>query len=155
MYCQSCGAEAAQGLKYCNRCGANLNSQSELMVQMVRPVGLTGPALVLGLTMVSSLIVIFMGITKLARTGVNPLSLTWIAIFSLAATFGIAALLIKLWSRLLSLPPSTNQLARPNPPTIAHEHRPPAQILARREPISSVTEHTTRTFEPLYKEPRM
>jgi hypothetical protein len=154
MYCSSCGIEVTQELNYCNRCGANLNPPANLVPQMPPPPPkLTGPTIALGLTVVLSLAAIFGGIDNLALRGVHPTAIAWIAIISLGMVFGVAALFIRLWTNLL-----TNAAAHTQqPPAQLKKPQPAAQLPAPQTgpmnvPLSSVTDHTTRTFEPAYRE---
>lgn len=159
MYCSSCGAESVPGLNYCNRCGANLNPSTGLIEQApAHPVKLTGPSIALGLMVVLSLTAIFSAIISLAEKGVHPAAITWIAIVSLMTIFGIAGLFIRLWSKVL-IPSS--KLVAPQPqqrPAQLKRQQSAPQLQApetgpvARAPIASVTDHTTRTFEPAYRD---
>jgi hypothetical protein len=112
-------------------------------------VKLTVPTLILGLTIVVGLGIIFGGATELAKMQFNPAAVTWIVLFSMLTLFGTTALLLRFWSKILTL-----QRQNPAPPQII---KPPAQTFApqlpRYEQAPSVTEHTTRTFSPIYREP--
>jgi hypothetical protein len=152
MYCPSCGSEISVELKYCNRCGANLSlTNSGNSVQMTSPIKLTIPSIVLGLTITGGLGIIFGGASELAQIQVHPAAITWIVIFSLATLFGCTALLLRFWSKVISL----NREIQPQPRyerpavqrTVPYQQLPP-----RLEPAPSVTEHTTRTFSPAYRE---
>jgi hypothetical protein len=152
MYCPSCGNEITVELKYCNRCGANLSSfSSGLPAPIVPPVKLAVPTLLLGLTIIGGLGIIFGGATEFARIGVHPAAITWIVIFSLATLFGCTSLLLRFWSKLVfhqrELPPGTQSIRSMPDRNIG------AQLPPRREPMPSVTENTTRTFSPVYREP--
>lgn len=154
MYCSSCGAEVTQELNYCNRCGAYLNPPLNLVPQMPpAPVRLTGPSIALAMMVVFSLAAIFSSARDMVLRGVHPAALTFIVIVSLAVVFGVAGLFIRLWSSVLTnrltqnpQPPSQLKRAQANPPL------PAAQTGRMNEPVSSVTDHTTRTFEPAYRE---
>ena len=154
MFCSTCGLEVPHELNYCNRCGANLNPQTNLIPQMPSPpVKLTGPTIALGATVVMSIIAIFAGVDNLAVRGVDPVALAWMVIVSLTMVFGVAALFIRLWTRLLTN--SSNETAQR--PAQLKKPQPNAQLNAAQTgpmnvPISSVTDHTTRTFEPAYRE---
>src|SRR5206468_7108775 len=50
MYCPSCGAEYTIELKYCNRCGANLNTALAAQPEPV-VVNVTKPTLIIGAVM--------------------------------------------------------------------------------------------------------
>ena len=153
MYCSSCGNEITVELKYCNRCGANLTlTYNNFPPTFAAPVSLTAPTVVLGLTIVIGLGIIFGGVNGLAQIGVHPAAITWIALFSGLTLFGSIALLLRFWSKTLNLQRG-NPAPRPNlwsaqPPTFVPQQLPP-----RYDPTSSVTEHTTRTFSPIYREP--
>jgi hypothetical protein len=152
MYCPSCGNEITVELKYCNRCGANLSSfSSGLPAPVVAPIKLTLPTLLMGLTIIGGLGIIFGGATEFARIGVHPAAITWMVIFSLATLFGCTSLLIRFWSKLIF---HQRELQRgPQNIRTMPERNIGAQLPPHREPIGSVTENTTRTFSPIYREP--
>jgi hypothetical protein len=153
MFCPSCGNEITVELKYCNRCGANLTlTYDNFPATVVAPVKLLAPTLVLGLTVVIGLGIIIGGATSLAERHVHPAAITWMVLFSMLTLFGSTAMLLRFWSKILNLqrqipsPPPQNRNAIPA--TFASQQLPP-----RYDPASSVTEHTTRTFTPIYREP--
>ena len=152
MYCPSCGNEITVELKYCNRCGANLSWPATVNQAPAPPVRLTLPSIVLGLTIVIGLGIIFGGVTGFADRGVHPFALVWIVLFSTATLFGCVALMIRFWTKLLSL---QREMSPMQPLRPAFTERPPVQHLPppRMEPVGSVTENTTRTFTPVYREP--
>ena len=153
MYCPSCGYEIAVELKYCNRCGANLSVPTSSFPSMIAapPVKLTMPSVVLGLTVTVGLGIIFGGATRFAEIGLHPFAIVWIVLFSTATLFGITAMLIRFWTKMFTLQRDTiaNQ-----PPRQSFVERPGVQQLSppRLEGVASVTENTTRTFSPIYRE---
>lgn len=150
MYCPSCGNEISVELKYCNRCGANLTVPTASFAP-AEPVKLTVPSIVMGLTVVIGLGIIFGGATSFANVGIHPAAIVWIVLFSSATLFGCMALMIRFWTKLASLQRETTSF---QPMRSAFVERPPAQQLPpRMEPVGSVTENTTRTFSPIYREP--
>jgi hypothetical protein len=152
MYCPTCGNEITVELKYCNRCGANLVlPPSSLPVAVSAPLSLTAPTIVIGLTITVGLGIIFGGVTKLAALQLHPAAITWIILFSLATLFGCSALLLRFWSKMVDLQRQTS--APPQNIRPAFERATPPQLPPRFEPVPSVTEHTTRTFSPAYREP--
>jgi hypothetical protein len=152
MFCPSCGNEVPGDLKYCNRCGANLTlTYNSLPVTVSVPVKLTAPTLIMGLTIVGGLGVIFAGATELAQLQVNWAAITWIVLFSMLTLFGSTGMLLRFWSKTLSL--RQNIPAPTNVRTTAPPAFVPQQLPPRYDPTSSVTEHTTRTFTPIYREP--
>lgn len=150
MYCPSCGSEITVELNYCNRCGANLSVPANIAAPAA-PVRLTGPSVVVGLTIIGALIVILSSAVKLVEIGLNPVALAWIVIFSLATLFGCSALLIRFWSMIIRTQRSS--LSSPPVRTRQKEVGTPQQLPPRYEPAGSVTENTTRTFAPIYREP--
>ena len=152
MYCPSCGNEITVELKYCNRCGANLTlTHNNLPAMVVTPVKLTAPTVVLGLTIVAGLGIIFEGAKELAQMNVHPAFITWMLLFSMLTLFGSTAMLLRFWTKTLNL-----RQESPRQPNIQNPVAPafvPQQLPPRYDPASSVTEHTTRTFTPIYREP--
>jgi len=153
MYCPSCGSEITVELKYCNRCGANLmlpaaNAPTMMAAPRVR---LAVPSIVLGLTITGGLGIIVSGALELARVGVNPAAIVWIVFLSMATLFGCNALLIRFWTKLITLQRDT---FTSEPVRRSVVEKPRAQQLPPRlESVPSVTENTTRTFSPIYREP--
>ena len=151
MYCPSCGNEITVELKYCNRCGANLSLPTAPQLVSVAPVRLAIPSIVLGVTIVAGLGIVIGGVGELARQGVSPVALVWMALFAVATLFGCTGLLIRFLTRLITL--QREVIATQPQPKTSLPSRPPIQQLPPRyEPVPSVTENTTRTFSPAYKE---
>jgi hypothetical protein len=152
MYCPSCGTEVTLGLNYCNRCGANLGQPSNLPEQPVRPVSLTGPTIAIALMVVIGLGITFASVADLAKKDIHPVALTWMVIAGLAMITGVAALIIRQWSYLAGVARPKEQ-SLPRKKSAGKEPVVPAQLPPlRSEPVPSVTENTTRTFEPAYIE---
>ena len=150
MYCPSCGNEITVELNYCNRCGANLTlPASNFPAPIIAPVKLAAPTIVLGLTVTGGLGIIFGGASEFVKMGLQPAAIIWIVLFGMATLFGSSALLIRFWSKMLSLQRET--------PTLTQSVRrvkgvPQQQLPPRLEPVPSVTENTTRTFSPVYRD---
>ena len=152
MYCPTCGNEITVDLKYCNRCGANLTLHpNNLSAPVTKPVSLTAPTVVLGLTITIGLGIVFGAATQMAEMHVHPAAIVWMVLFSMATLFGCSAMLIRFWSKMLTAPRQTTF----SPPTMrsTFERPTPQQLPPRFEHVPSVTEHTTRTFSPAYREP--
>jgi hypothetical protein len=153
MFCPSCGAEYAIGLNYCNRCGANLSSPAN---QVERPpITLTKPILIIGLAIVLITLGGFAAVTEGASRLAHifqqndPVVLT--IIFGLGTILVTDIMLIVQLSRLISA-----ALGQPlDPKKLAQKEDakqiapPPANFV----PVSSVTDHTTRTLQPSYRQP--
>lgn len=149
MYCSSCGTEVTKELNYCNRCGANLNPATNYSEPQVRIVNRSSaPIWAMALMVVMSLGIIFASVSDLARKDLHPAALTWIVLGSLAMVFGIVSLFLRHWSNLGGASQQTEQPA-PRKKNISTESRPAQLPPTRMEPVASVTENTTRTFDPV------
>jgi hypothetical protein len=158
MYCPSCGSEITVELKYCNRCGANLSLPAATVSTMVAapPIRLAVPSIVLGMTIVTGLGITFGGVAEFAKVGMNPAAIAWIVLFSTATLFGCVAMMIRFWTKMVTLQRETITI-----PSVASQparqqfvERPTAQQLPPRlEGVPSVTENTTRTLSAVYSEP--
>ncbi len=156
MYCPSCGNEISVELKYCNRCGAYLAASPESYPPLVvKPARLGLPSIVLGVTVIAGLGIILSAATELAERQVHPSAIAWMVLFSVATLFGCTALMIRFLLKVFTMnremyqPPSQ---IRPPAQMPAQVSAPRQQFQPRLEPMPSVTEHTTRTFSPAYRE---
>ena len=152
MYCPSCGTEISVELKYCNRCGANLSlPAANTQLVTVAPVKLTIPSIVLGLTIILGLGITIAGLSQMALVGVPAVALVWMALFAVATLFGCSAMMIRFWTKIIMLQRETLSQGEPVRPRVVE--KPQAQQLPPRfDNYSSVTENTTRTFNPVYTE---
>jgi uncharacterized protein (DUF983 family) len=149
MYCSSCGVAVSQGLTYCNYCGSKLNAaKGDDRRGEVKPELLVSAMVV---CFVAGLIAITMllGVMK-SVINLNVGQILAFALLSFLILVSIEGALVRLlFRRKRDLAqadpevhlkgPATNELA------VA-----PARALP--EPVPSVTEHTTRAFEPIYNE---
>jgi len=153
MYCPSCAAEVTQELSYCKRCGANL--KPILTQASVPPARLVGAAwaisMAVALVTLGGFGMIFGLVMTLIIRGINvsPGGMFWIS-FALLVILAIDWLLVRQLSRVLGMP----QLSANAPPAKKPElnEKPTQQIGAPREPVASVTDQTTRTFEPVMRD---
>ena len=151
MYCPTCGNEITVELKYCNRCGANLSLPMMAPPVAMAPVKLTLPSIILGLTILGGLGVIFGSATEFARQHLHPFAIVWMVLFSSAALFGCTGLMIRFFTKMLTMPQGIPTGRPSNTPINDRQpmhHLPPQRM----EPVPSVTENTTRTFSPIYRE---
>ncbi len=158
MYCQTCGAECQPGLNFCNRCGGAVNAGQ--VKQELVPVDIRSPVRVLGvtitLTTLLGLTIMFFGLAGLASWHVDEDVIAIVGILCLLMLLGINVSLIRLLSRLLGAVPKkkfTLPFAKPSFPT-KEFYAPPQYAPTLPEGAPSVTEHTTRTFSPVYRDPR-
>ena len=148
MLCPSCGTEQSQSLSYCSRCGANLRP----LQPGVPPGKLVGASwaisIAVALVTLGGFGMMFSVIFALIASGMS-LDRDGVAlvVFGSLVILAIDWLLIRQLSKVLNLPRAADsQTRRP-----AVEETAPAQ-LPPHQPGSSVTDHTTRTFEPIVSE---
>jgi len=155
MYCPSCGTEYTIELKYCNRCGANLNvgltTQPEPVI-----VNVTKPALIIGVTLVLLTVGGFGGLiggaVGLAQVvhGNDPLMA--MILFGMLTIMIVDIFLVRLLAKIVNTSISASTQPQPrrpnalaNPPMIQSSQPAPARLT---QGVPSVTEGTTRFFEP-------
>ena len=158
MYCPSCGTEYTIELKYCNRCGANLGSE---IAPLHEPVvfNLTKPTLIIGATLVILTIGGFGGLiggaTALAGVVHGNDPLIAMIMFGMLTIMIVDIFLVRQLSKLISAALSSSTLIQPRRPnalpnpSMVQLPQPPA---SRLQGVPSVTEGTTRFFEP-YRTP--
>jgi uncharacterized protein (DUF983 family) len=151
MYCSSCGVIVAQGLSYCNYCGARLSGAKDddlTKTPQVKPEFLVS-------AMVGVFIVGLVAITML----MGMMKAILHADLGLILAFALLCFLIMLslegvFLRLLfrrrrgTDEASDNVHLKGN----ATKELDSAHTRAMPEPVPSVTEHTTRAFDPIYTE---
>ncbi len=151
MYCSSCGGAVAQGLSYCNYCGVKLSGakgdnvikssgvKPELLVSAM--VGL----FVLGLVAIAVLI----GVMKAVAGFDLPflLAATMLSFVLMLVVEGVLIGLLLKGKRGAKEAGGTGRLKEQTTKELGE-----AQARALPEPMSSVTEHTTRSFDPVYRE---
>ena len=160
MYCPSCGTEYTIELKYCNRCGANLGSGLEQQPQ-INPVNVTKPALVIGaimiiLTLAGFGLVIGGAIELSHNARYVPGSIGAIVLIGMLSILTIDIFLVRQLSKLISAALSSSTPTQPRRPNVLANPSLvplPQSPTARLQGVPSVTEGTTRFFEPAYREP--
>jgi hypothetical protein len=150
MYCSSCGVVVAHGLSYCNYCGAKLSGVKDDSI--IKSPELKPESLVWGMVAVLVFgfvaIVFLMMAMKMVGLDVGQiLAFTTLSFLMMLLVEGVFIWQLlrrkrggeKSGDAVLSKGQSTNEL------DAAHPRGLP-------EPMPSVTEHTTRAFEPIYSE---
>ncbi len=148
MYCSSCGVAVAQGLSYCNYCGAKLNGKSEKAIRSseVKPELLVSSMVVLfvfGLVAIT----ILMGVLK-AVINLEVGQILAFALLSFLIMVSIEGVLVRLLLRRKRSPEESGDTVMLKGQ--ASNELDAAQARRLPEPVPSVTEHTTRAFEPIY-----
>ncbi|HYP28277.1 MAG TPA: zinc ribbon domain-containing protein [Blastocatellia bacterium] len=170
MHCPSCGAEATVGLKYCKRCGENLGHSFQMPQYRDQgsdsggTIWIAVAAWALALSTVAITLggfgIIFTHVFDLMRPAppgfssageADKIAGLMLGIGSLVI-FGIVAMLIRVFSKLMGL--NSSRAEKSSPPRAIASDYPHQQLSPPPPSVSSVTEHTTRNFDlPQYREP--
>ncbi len=149
MYCSNCGNGLRQGLKYCNRCGAITTTELEKTVTSSESsktaqtlAGAIGGIGVFGIIAVAVLIG-----RLLRKDNIEPPAFLLVMVLSLMI-FAIICLLVRQISKLSgrSYFYAARDGGMQGRESLPHTGNT-AQLEPPREPIGSVTDHTTRIFE--------
>jgi len=154
MFCPSCGAEYAIELKYCNRCGANLSTAGLQPQPVPVVVNVTKPTLILSALMLLVTLGGFGGLVggaiALAPVLRGNDSFMAIIMFGMLIILVVDIYLVRLLSKLVNAAltsnaqhPATQSLSAHVPPQFQNP-----SPTARLQGVPSVTENTTRYFEP-------
>ena len=151
MYCSSCGSAVSPGLGYCNRCGAKLGgSRGEGTAKSaeVPPATLVGAIVtvfIFGLGAIIGLLAVMKNVFEF-----SPGLIIAFTLLSFALMIAVEVVFVWMLLRRTGVAKKAGD-AGPSKKRATSE-LDAARARALPEPVPSVTEHTTRTFEPLYVE---
>lgn len=143
MYCSSCGVAVAQKLSYCNHCGANLNRGDSAQSSEVRPdwlVFMMAATFIFGLVAISILIGVMKSVLDM-QVG----QIMGIMVFAFLLLLLLEGVFIRLLMRRRHEVEERKTLSNAQITNELGEAR--ARLLS--QPAPSVTEHTTRAFDPV------
>jgi hypothetical protein len=147
MYCSSCGTSIAHGLTYCNHCGGKLiQPQTSLAQTQLFPDSLVWAIVtvfIIGLGAIMGLIALMK-----AQLNVNIGFIMFFTLLSFALMTAIEGVLVWLLISRSRVRKTAVELGQKQKDTNELGNAPPLQLA---EPLPSVTEHTTRTLEPVYE----
>jgi hypothetical protein len=152
MYCSSCGVAVAQGLSYCNYCGAKLSGEASdnftiTTTTEIKPellVSAMVAVFVLGLGAITGLMAVMKGVLDL--NGGQILAFTLLSFLTMLALEGVFLRLLLRRQRGAEESRTTEVL---NAQTAKELDAAPERLPMA---MPSVTEHTTRAFAPIYDE---
>jgi hypothetical protein len=101
MYCSACGSEVQEGLRYCNRCGANLAAESGAPPKLFGIIIALATAAAL-VAVIGLIAIFFFAVELMGRGNIPAETVVFLMVFTLAV-FGIDALLIRQLSRALGI----------------------------------------------------
>jgi hypothetical protein len=151
MYCSSCGIAVAQNLIYCNHCGAKLGNQkteSLIKTSEMRQESIIMAAMVFLFVLGLPVISVMLGVMKEnLNFAFGPLVAFALLSFSiLVALEGV--LISRLFRRKRD---GENAVGKSSAEFhITKELEAHSRVVS--EPVTSVTDHTTRTLDPVYGE---
>ncbi|HEX8247429.1 MAG TPA: hypothetical protein VF599_04535 [Pyrinomonadaceae bacterium] len=156
MYCAACGSEVQEGLRYCNRCGANLAApEANAPPKLVRIITMLTAAVVL--VGIGGLMAIFFFAIEFMSRGNIPAETVVFLLFFTLVVFGINALLIRQLSRALGVYLKTGGAAPTEKPKLNKTQRAAGELTEPKQdfiPAPSIhqtasqkSEQTTRVLQ--------
>lgn len=151
MYCSSCGVAVEKGLSYCKQCGAKLSgakSESAAKASETFPESIAWSMVavfVVGLGCIIGLMAMMKQLLNFGEKLIVAFSL--ICFLLMFVIEGVLIWMLLSHKKATTAAGKAGQLQEQ-----ATKELGPAPARAFAEPVASVTEHTTRTFEPLYSE---
>ena len=147
MFCAACGSAINDKLNYCKNCGAKITKDEEETPSSMMSNLLTSATwIVLG-----GLGILIGLVSVLLKKGFDEKGIMLIAVVYLAALSAICYMLLSQLPKLIDA--KLNRKEEAAPPA-SENYQPPqlfakttAQLEEQRDPVMSVTDHTTRTLD--------
>jgi hypothetical protein len=150
MYCSTCGVAVAQGLSYCNYCGAKVGEKGDKVSKSseVRPEFLVSA--MIGLFIFGVFVItILMGMMKQVL-GLPVEQVLGFATLPFLLMLLLEGVCLRLLMRRKRDTEATSANALLNEQTTKELSRAEERLLT--EPAPSVIDHTTRTLDPVFRE---
>lgn len=148
MYCSNCGNTVNDKLKFCNSCGERLDRHTETVDKDSTPGKMLDNLLTTLFLVVLFGFGILVGLVAvLLGSGVKTEVVGILALAYLAAVFGICFTLARQVPKLIDarLKGLNNTAETLSPPQL--QSPTTAQLAEFRQPVGSVTDHTTKTLD--------
>jgi hypothetical protein len=150
MYCSSCGVAVAQGLSYCSYCGAKLNREkvdNATKSSEVKPESLVWGMVAVLVFGFGAIVFLMMAMKMVGLQVGQILALTILSFLIMLLVEGVF-----IWQllRRKRVTEETGDTVLPKEQSTKELDATQPRVLP--EPVPSVTEHTTRAFEPIYNE---
>ena len=144
MYCQTCGVPSAPGLSYCKQCGASLNLTKDSATKSTQSAVSSLMDSTFWVT-VFGLAAIVGGVAAMKGIEIREVFIIAYMILSTTAFLGIYGMHVWQFIRLTRGNDKSERL----PERVDTKELNPAQPRGLGEFTPSVTEHTTKTLEPM------
>lgn len=145
MYCANCGSLINETLKYCKSCGVRLVRETEKDDSSKSILNILLTAIFLITVFGFGILVGLVGL--LLKNPIPPEALVMITFAYLAVLFGISFTLLKQIPKLIDARLNQKNQTSEIPQPVQIQPGNTAQLDEHREPVMSVTEHTTRILE--------
>ena len=159
MFCPSCGTEYTIELKYCNRCGANLSGLSAAAEPNVTPVNVTKSVAIIGTAMtvitLGGFVAIISAAMALANKSFPTDPIMAIVVMGMITILVSDIFLARLLTKLINVSLFSSKQPTYKPPQVLPVSAAPQLRSApqtHQPGVASVTENTTRLFEPAYRD---
>ena len=146
MYCQSCGIAIGQSMRFCNRCGTSVVVQDIAETQRLEK---RLDNYLDGLFWITAIGVALTGGGLLLLKKAEFSERFLLAFLILSATAFLVNFSLSLWV-VRGITKSSKQEKALTPPTADTSELEPLRNQPALQPAASVTENTTRSFEPIY-----
>jgi ABC-type nickel/cobalt efflux system permease component RcnA len=150
MYCPSCGVVVAQGLSYCNYCGAKLNGEKGDNASKSSEVKPESVVWAMVAVLVFGFVAIVFLMMAMKMVGLNAEQILAFTILSFLIMLLVEGVFI--WQLLRRKRGAGERGDTTLSKGQATKELDAAQARGLPEAMPSVTEHTTRALEPVYKE---
>src|SRR5215216_6849191 len=150
MFCSSCGVSVVQGLSYCNYCGAKLTGEkgdNAIKSSEVKPESLVWAMVAV---LVFGFVAIVFLLMSMKMVGLNVGQILAFTILSFLIMLLVEGVFIWQLLRRKRGAEETGDTALSKEQATKELEAAQARVLP--EAMPSVTEHTTRSFEPIYRE---
>lgn len=150
MYCQSCGTELIEGLRYCKRCGTSLKISDQPSNAPGASSKLTGMVIFILAMMTFACLTSLLIFASAEAHDLRSPAIVFIVIAGLGMIFGVDATMLKFLLEFYGHAKRNAVQDDARPEITAPRAGMPAQAQLDTGPaaIPSVTEHTTRSFDP-------